>query len=87
MKLWGSLSPPLALKLFFESFYTRMKVHSWSKPHTFQSTFRMLSADHLNIDGPPFPVKCVTKFKSALGGEVTHKCVCKVEGRREEVGR
>ncbi len=51
-----------------------MKVHSWSKHHTFQSVLHMLSANHLNIDGPPFPVKCVRKFGSALGGEVV--CVC-----------
>ncbi len=36
----------------------------------------MLSADHLNIDGPPFPVKCVRKFRYALSGEVTYKGVC-----------
>ncbi len=30
----------------------------------------MLRADHLNIDGPPFPVKRVRKFRSALDGEV-----------------
>ncbi len=36
----------------------------------------MLSADHLNIDGPPLAVKCVRKFGSALGGEVTFDCVC-----------
>ncbi len=52
-----------------------MKVRSWSKPHTFQSALRMLSADHLNIDGPLFPVKCVRKFGSALGGEVTSPCI------------
>ncbi len=34
----------------------------------------MLSVDHSNIDGPPLGVKCVRKFGSALGGEVT--CVC-----------
>ncbi len=53
-----------------------MKVRSWSKPYTSQSTLHMLSADHLNIDGPPFPVKCVRKFKSALGEEVAYRCVC-----------
>ncbi len=53
-----------------------MKVRSWSKPHTFQFAFRMLSADHLNIDGPPLPVKCVRKFRFALGGEVEHRGVC-----------
>ncbi len=52
-----------------------MKVRSWSKPHTFKAALRMLSADHLNIDGPPFPLKCVRKFRSALGGEVTYRCV------------
>ncbi len=57
---------PLALKLFFISYYTWMKARSWSKPHTFQSALRMLSADHLNIDGRPFPVKCVRKFWSAF---------------------
>ncbi len=31
----------------------------------------MLSGDHSNIDGPPLAVKCVIKFGSALGGEVT----------------
>ncbi len=36
----------------------------------------MLSADHLNIDGPPFPVKCVRKVRSALGGEVAYRGVC-----------
>ncbi len=40
----------------------------------------MLSADHLNIDGPPLAVMCVRKFRSVLGGEVTYKgmsvCVC-----------
>ncbi len=53
-----------------------MKVRSWSKPHIFQSTLRMLSADHLNIDGSPFPVKCVRKLRSALGGDVMYRCVC-----------
>ncbi len=48
-------------------------VHPWSKPRTFQSSHHMLRADHLNIDGPTFPVKCVRKFRSALGGEVTHR--------------
>ncbi len=43
--------------------------------HTFQSALRMLSADHLNIDDAPFPVKCVRKFRSALGGEVTYRRV------------
>ncbi len=52
-------------------------IRSWSKPHTFQSALCMLSADHLNVDGPPFPVKCVGKFRYALGGEVTYRvCVC-----------
>ncbi len=36
----------------------------------------MLSVDHSNIDGPPLAVKCVRKFGSALGGEVTSVCVC-----------
>ncbi len=72
----GSPSPPLGLKLFLESFYTWMKVRFWSKPHTFQSALRMSSADHLNIDGPPFPVNCVRKFRSVLGGEVTYRGVC-----------
>ncbi len=77
IKLWGggSLSLPLALKVFLESFYSWMKVSSWSKPDTFQSALHMLSADHWNIDGPPFPVKCVRKFRSALGGEVAYRCV------------
>ncbi len=35
----------------------------------------MQSVDHLNIDGPPCPVKCVRKFGSALGGEITYKGV------------
>ncbi len=39
-----------------------MKVRSWLKSHTFQSALRTLSVDRLNIDGPPFPVKCVRKF-------------------------
>ncbi len=52
-----------------------MKVLSWSKPHTFQSALRMLSADHLNIDGPPFPVKRVRKFGSVLGGKVTYRSI------------
>ncbi len=71
----SSLRPLLALKLFLESFYIWMRVRSWSKPHTFQSALHMLSVDHLNIDGPLFVVKCVTKFGSALGGEVTSRCV------------
>ncbi len=37
----------------------------------------MLTADHLNIGGLPFLVKCVRKFRSALGGEVTHRGLCK----------
>ncbi len=55
-----------------------MKVRSWLKSHTFQSALHMLNVDHLNIDGPPFPVKCVRKFRSALGEEVTSRyaCVC-----------
>ncbi len=53
-----------------------MKVSSRLKSHTLQSALDMLSVDHLNIDGPPFPVKCVRKFRSALGGEVTYRCVC-----------
>ncbi len=36
----------------------------------------MLKADHLNTDGLPFPVKCVRKCRSALGGEVTSICEC-----------
>ncbi len=36
----------------------------------------MLSTDHWNIDGPPFPVKCGRKFRFALGGEVAYRCVC-----------
>ncbi len=43
----------------------------------------MLSVDHSNIDGPPLAVKCVRKFGSALGGEVTSVCVFRV--RRESV--
>ncbi len=72
----GSLSLLLALKLFLELFYTGMKVCSWLKLHTFQSALHMLSVDHLNINGSPFPVKCVRKFGSALDGEVTFRCVC-----------
>ncbi len=34
------------------------------------------SIDHLNIDGPPFTVKCVRKFGSALGREITFRYVC-----------
>ncbi len=85
-KLWSSLSLLLALKLFLESLYSRMKVRSWSKPHTFQSTFHTLSIDHLNIDGPPFPVKRVRKFGSTLGGEVmsTHVvCTFTMEKRKK----
>ncbi len=51
-----------------------MKVRSWLKSHAFQSVLHMLSVDHSNIDGPPLAVKCVSKFESSLGGEVT--CVC-----------
>ncbi len=37
----------------------------------------MLSVDHSHIDGPPLAVKCVRKFGSDLGGEVTRVCsVC-----------
>ncbi len=72
------LSLHITLKLFLESFYTWMKVCSWSKSHTFQSAFHMLNVEHLNTDGPLFPVKCVGKFRSTLGGEVTYKCVCVV---------
>ncbi len=61
---------------FLNLFYTWMKVRSWSKPHTFQFAFHPLNADHLNIDDPPFPVKCVWKFRSALGREVVCVCVC-----------
>ncbi len=35
IKLWGSLTPFLALKLFLESFYIWIKVRYWLKPHTF----------------------------------------------------
>ncbi len=48
-----------------------MKVRSSSKPHTFQTTLHTRIVDRLNIDGSPFPVKCVRKFGSALGEEVT----------------
>ncbi len=77
-KITGVAWVSLTLKSFLESFYAWLKVHSWSKPHTFRSTLHMWSVDHLNIDGPLFPVKCVRKFRSALGGEVTHRsaCVC-----------
>ncbi len=34
-----------------------------------------LSVDYSNIDGPPLAVKCVRKFGSALGGEVTSVCM------------
>ncbi len=53
-----------------------MKVCSWSKSRTFQSILHMLRIDHLNIDSPPFPVKSVRQFGSALGGEVVVVCVC-----------
>ncbi len=43
------------------------------KTSQFQFALCMLSADHLNIDGPPFPVKCVRKMRSTLGGEVTRR--------------
>ncbi len=33
-------------------------------------------ADHLNIGGSPFPVKCVRKFRSALGGEAARAGAC-----------
>ncbi len=36
----------------------------------------MLSADHLDNDGQSFPIKCMRKFRSALGGEVTYRGVC-----------
>ncbi len=36
IKLWGSLSPLLAYKLFLEPFYIRIKIRSWLKSHTFQ---------------------------------------------------
>ncbi len=32
----------------------------------------MLSADHLNIDGLPFPVKCVRKLRPTFGAEVIY---------------
>ncbi len=35
----------------------------------------MLSVDHSNIDDPPLAVKCVRKFGSALGGEITSLCL------------
>ncbi len=50
-----------------------MKVRSWSKSLTFQSTLHTRSVDHLNIDGLPFLVKCVRKFGSALSGEFTYR--------------
>ncbi len=53
-----------------------MKVDFWLKSHTFQYALHMLSVDYLNINDSPFLVKCVRKFKSALGGEVTYRCVC-----------
>ncbi len=53
-----------------------MKVRSWLKSHTFQDALRMVSVDHLNIDGTPFPVKCIRKFGSTLGREVTYRGVC-----------
>ncbi len=34
----------------------------------------MQRVDHLNTDDPAFPVKCVRKFESTLGREVTYKC-------------
>ncbi len=71
----GSPNPLLALKLFLESFYTWMKVRSCSKPHTFQSVLHMLNNNHLNLDGPPSAVKCVRKFGSPLGEEVTSRYV------------
>ncbi len=33
----------------------------------------MLSADHLNIGGPPVPANCIRKFGSALGEEVVYR--------------
>ncbi len=49
-----------------------MKVCSWLKSRTFQCALHMQSVDHLNIDGSPFPVKCVRKCWFALGGEITY---------------
>ncbi len=40
------------------------------------SALHLRSVYHLNIDGPPFSVKCLRKSGSALGGEVTYRCVC-----------
>ncbi len=71
----GGVNLFLALKLFLKSFYALMKVRSWIKYRTFQSALHMLIVDHINIDGPPFPVKCVRKFGSVLGGEVTYRSV------------
>ncbi len=48
-KLWGSLSPPLALKLFLESFYTWMKVRSMLNSHSLQSALHTLSVDHIKL--------------------------------------
>ncbi len=50
--IYHKISPSLALKLFLESFYTWMKVRSWSKPHTFQSTLHMLSVVMM-LNGAP----------------------------------
>ncbi len=52
------------------------KVCSFSKPHTFQSTLHTQSVDHLNIDGPSFPLMFVRKFGFTLGGEVTKRGAC-----------
>ncbi len=52
-----------------------MKVCSWLKSHTFQTALHILSVDHLNIHGPPLPLKSVRKF-----GSVAYRgmYVCKV---------
>ncbi len=36
----------------------------------------MQSFEDSNINGPLFPVKCVRKFESDLGGKVTYRGVC-----------
>ncbi len=54
-----------SLKIFLRSFIHKQK-----------SAFgQNLIVDHLNIDGPPFSVKCVRKFGFALSGVVKNMCV------------
>ncbi len=78
-KIMGYPESALDIEIISRIILTMNESSPWSKPHTFQSALRMLCSDHLNIDGPPFPVKCVRKFRSAFSGEVTYRCVCTPE--------